>query len=214
MCVVARFAFRRVVPTIRSEVSPRSPSSSSLHLHAVAGHRKTLSPSSILTTVSVVDSLIVDPFYPFIYSSATHGFRVELGKPKFCFISFRVGIKNPAPFLVLTFSFKEALQSWIIPIILSVLFLILTESNQSADMDKCSFKLEHPLEKRKSESSRIREKYPDRVPDKEVIVEKAEKSDIPDIDKKKYLVPADLTMGQFLYVVPADLTNGGWNITT
>jgi GABA(A) receptor-associated protein len=28
-----------------------------------------------------------------------------------------------------------------------------------------------------------------------VIVEKAEKSDISDIDKKKYLVPADLTVG-------------------
>lgn len=34
-----------------------------------------------------------------------------------------------------------------------------------------------------------------------MIVEKAEKSDIPDIDKKKYLVPADLTVGQFVYVV-------------
>ncbi|KAG0471339.1 hypothetical protein HPP92_015885 [Vanilla planifolia] len=42
------------------------------------------------------------------------------------------------------------------------------------------------------------EKYPDRIP---VIVEKAERSDIPDIDKKKYLVPADLTVGQFVYVV-------------
>lgn len=31
---------------------------------------------------------------------------------------------------------------------------------------------------------RIREKYPDRIP---VIVEKAEKSDIPDIDKKKHV---------------------------
>ncbi|CAN6821000.1 unnamed protein product, partial [Brassica oleracea] len=34
-----------------------------------------------------------------------------------------------------------------------------------------------------------------------VIVERAEKSDVPDIDKKKYLVPADLTVGQFVYVV-------------
>ncbi len=34
-----------------------------------------------------------------------------------------------------------------------------------------------------------------------VIVEKAEKSDIPDIDKKKYLVPSDLTVGQFVYVI-------------
>ncbi|KAG7541945.1 Autophagy protein Atg8 ubiquitin-like [Arabidopsis thaliana x Arabidopsis arenosa] len=49
-----------------------------------------------------------------------------------------------------------------------------------------------------SESSRIREKYPDRIP---VIVEKAGQSDVPDIDKKKYLVPADLTVGQFVYVV-------------
>ena len=32
----------------------------------------------------------------------------------------------------------------------------------------------------------------------QVICEKADKSDIPDIDKKKYLVPADLTVGQFM----------------
>ena len=53
-------------------------------------------------------------------------------------------------------------------------------------------------EKRQAEAARIREKYHDRIP---VIVEKAEKSDIPDIDKKKYLVPADLTVGQFVYVI-------------
>jgi GABA(A) receptor-associated protein len=59
----------------------------------------------------------------------------------------------------------------------------------------------HPrthTEKRKSEAERIRAKYPDRVP---VICEKADRSDIPDIDKKKYLVPADLTVGQFHYVI-------------
>ncbi|KAL3576061.1 hypothetical protein D5086_021344 [Populus alba] len=53
-------------------------------------------------------------------------------------------------------------------------------------------------ERRQAEASRIREKHPDRVP---VIVEKAGRSDVPDIDKKKYLVPADLTVGQFVYVV-------------
>ncbi|KAJ6729903.1 MICROTUBULE-ASSOCIATED PROTEINS 1A/1B LIGHT CHAIN 3-RELATED, partial [Salix viminalis] len=52
--------------------------------------------------------------------------------------------------------------------------------------------------KRRAEAARIREKYPDRIP---VIVEKAERSDIPNIDKKKYLVPADLTVGQFVYVI-------------
>ncbi|KAJ4881134.1 Autophagy protein Atg8 ubiquitin-like protein [Raphanus sativus] len=65
-------------------------------------------------------------------------------------------------------------------------------------MAKSTFKQEHDLEKRSAEAARIREKYPDRIP---VIVEKAEKSDIPTIDKKKYLVPADLTVGQFVYVI-------------
>lgn len=65
-------------------------------------------------------------------------------------------------------------------------------------MGKTSFKQEHPLEKRKQEAQRIREKYPDRIP---VIVEKADRVDVPDIDKKKYLVPADLTAGQFVYVI-------------
>jgi GABA(A) receptor-associated protein len=43
-----------------------------------------------------------------------------------------------------------------------------------------------------------RQKYSDRIP---VICEKVEKSDIATIDKKKYLVPADLTVGQFVYVI-------------
>ena len=34
-----------------------------------------------------------------------------------------------------------------------------------------------------------------------MICEKVEKSDIPVIDKKKYLVPSDLTVGQFVYVI-------------
>eukprot|EP01023_Acetabularia_acetabulum_P012785 TRINITY_DN1600_c0_g1_i1.p2 TRINITY_DN1600_c0_g1~~TRINITY_DN1600_c0_g1_i1.p2 ORF type:complete len:125 (-),score=25.87 TRINITY_DN1600_c0_g1_i1:337-711(-) len=63
---------------------------------------------------------------------------------------------------------------------------------------KSAFKEEHAFEKRQQEAARIREKYPERIP---VIVEKNEKSDIPEIDKKKYLVPADLTVGQFVYVV-------------
>ncbi|XAR67441.1 hypothetical protein NMG60_11002205 [Bertholletia excelsa] len=65
-------------------------------------------------------------------------------------------------------------------------------------MARSSFKLEHSLERRRAEAARIREKYPDKIP---VIVEKAERSDILDIDKKKYLLPADLTVGQFVYVI-------------
>ncbi|KAI9023241.1 autophagy protein Atg8 ubiquitin like protein [Hyaloraphidium curvatum] len=63
---------------------------------------------------------------------------------------------------------------------------------------RSKFKDEHPFEKRKLEAERIRSKYPDRIP---CIVERAEKSDIAPIDKKKYLVPSDLTVGQFVYVI-------------
>lgn len=60
------------------------------------------------------------------------------------------------------------------------------------------FKDEFAFEKRRQEAEHIRQKYPDRIP---CIVEKAEKSDVPQIDKKKYLVPSDLTVGQFVYVI-------------
>jgi len=61
-----------------------------------------------------------------------------------------------------------------------------------------SYKAREPFEKRKSEALRIRSKYPDRIP---VICEKDERSDIEPIDKIKYLVPQDLTVGQFVYVI-------------
>ncbi|KAI4365469.1 hypothetical protein MLD38_021453 [Melastoma candidum] len=66
------------------------------------------------------------------------------------------------------------------------------------EMSKSDFKILHAFEKRHNEAARIREKYPDRIP---VIVEKADRSDILDIDKRKYLVPADITVGQLVYVV-------------
>ena len=47
-------------------------------------------------------------------------------------------------------------------------------------------------------SEKIRTKHPDRIA---IICEKANNSHLPDIDRKKYLVPPDLTMGQFVYVV-------------
>ncbi|KAH6934435.1 hypothetical protein HPB50_024224 [Hyalomma asiaticum] len=63
---------------------------------------------------------------------------------------------------------------------------------------KFLYKEEHPFEKRRSEGDKIRRKYPDRVP---VIVEKAPKARIGDLDKKKYLVPSDLTVGQFYFLI-------------
>lgn len=63
---------------------------------------------------------------------------------------------------------------------------------------KFQYKQEHPFEKRKAEGEKIRKKYIDRIP---VIVEKAPKARIRDLDKKKYLVPSDLTVGQFYFLI-------------
>ena len=62
------------------------------------------------------------------------------------------------------------------------------------------FRAQITEENRAAESKRILEKYPERVP---CIVERNEddSSDLPEVDKKKYLVPRDLTVGQFMYVI-------------
>jgi len=61
-----------------------------------------------------------------------------------------------------------------------------------------AYKEENPEEKRRIEGEKIRRKYPDRVP---VIVERAANCRLPVLDKKKYLVPADLTVGQFYFLI-------------
>lgn len=83
-----------------------------------------------------------------------------------------------------------------------------------------------PPEHRCIESAKIRNKYPDRVPVSEasgicrgcligdlwalitslcvigqVIVEKVSGSQIMDIDKRKYLVPSDITVAQFMWII-------------
>jgi len=54
------------------------------------------------------------------------------------------------------------------------------------------------FKKKSAESKNILERYPDRIP---VIVNKHDNAQLPDIDKTKYLVPIDLTIGQFMYVI-------------
>jgi GABA(A) receptor-associated protein len=61
-----------------------------------------------------------------------------------------------------------------------------------------AFKKKFSFAERVNEVQRIREKYPDRIP---IIVEKLNNSKAPFIDKNKYLVPFDLTVGQFIYVI-------------
>lgn len=60
------------------------------------------------------------------------------------------------------------------------------------------FKKKYTLEERLQETKRIREKYPDRIP---IIIEKSANSTVPDINKNKYLVPKEITIGQFIYII-------------
>lgn len=62
------------------------------------------------------------------------------------------------------------------------------------------FDKKYPFEERLAEAKKMLDKYPNRIP---VIVEKAKnvRSDTPDIDKTKYLVPDDLTWGQFVWII-------------
>lgn len=60
-----------------------------------------------------------------------------------------------------------------------------------------TFKENYIFEKRKNESELILTKYPNRVP---IICERYDKT-LPHLDRKKYLVPEDLIMSNFLYVI-------------
>ena len=57
---------------------------------------------------------------------------------------------------------------------------------------------ETPFETRARECKNVLSKYPDRIP---VIVQPRKNSNLPKIDKSKYIVPSDLTFAQFMYVV-------------
>ena len=54
------------------------------------------------------------------------------------------------------------------------------------------------FEERKSESERILSKYPDRIP---IICEQKKNGKLNNLNKYKFLVPRDLTAGQFAYVI-------------
>ena len=78
---------------------------------------------------------------------------------------------------------------------------------------KFKYKEERSLAQRRADGDKVRIRYPDRVPGQSlllcqsladdflVIVEKSPKARVADVDKKKYLVPADLTVGQFIFII-------------
>lgn len=67
------------------------------------------------------------------------------------------------------------------------------------------FKRKYSLDQRVKESTKILKKYDDRVP---IIVTKSKKSDLENIDKNKFLVPDELTLGQFLFIIRKRLKLG------
>jgi GABA(A) receptor-associated protein len=61
--------------------------------------------------------------------------------------------------------------------------------------------MKYTFEKRFNESKRVLEQYTNKIP---IICEKSNsnsKSDLPEIDKIKYLVPIDFNVGQFMYII-------------
>tara|TARA_A100001388_G_C28387444_1_gene319899 strand:- start:37 stop:444 length:408 start_codon:yes stop_codon:yes gene_type:complete len=74
-----------------------------------------------------------------------------------------------------------------------------TATNYCKNISKLNDFQQLPFEKRKHESSTILKKYPDKVG---IIVQKSNKcyEDI-ELDKQKFLVPKNITMGQFLFII-------------
>jgi GABA(A) receptor-associated protein len=65
-------------------------------------------------------------------------------------------------------------------------------------MAKSSFEKRFSFELRSKESAKLLDKHPDRLP---IIVEILENSNIPDIEKHKYLVPEETTCAQFMSIL-------------
>jgi GABA(A) receptor-associated protein len=66
-----------------------------------------------------------------------------------------------------------------------------------------NYKQKVTFSQRLNESTKIKSKFPGRIP---VIIERGARSSIPEIDKNKFLVPSDLTIGQFIFIIRKRLT--------
>jgi GABA(A) receptor-associated protein len=64
------------------------------------------------------------------------------------------------------------------------------------------YRKERSFDTRLAETERVKRKYPERIP---VLVERVKGSKLPDIAKRKFLVPMDLTVGQFQYAVRREI---------
>ena len=66
------------------------------------------------------------------------------------------------------------------------------------------FQKQFSFDQRKKEASRILSKFPEKIP---LIVEKGKNDKLPVIDKAKYSVPQDITVGQFLNIIRKRIAN-------
>ena len=73
----------------------------------------------------------------------------------------------------------------------------LNERSETKKIQTENFRAKYSFEKRFEEATRILEKYPERVP---IICERIT-TNIPEIDRKKYLCPRDLSIANFMYVI-------------
>lgn len=61
-----------------------------------------------------------------------------------------------------------------------------------------NFKRRFTFDERCNQSNSIMKKYPSRIP---IYVSKANNNSAPNIDRNKFLVPHDLSLGQFMFVI-------------
>lgn len=78
---------------------------------------------------------------------------------------------------------------------MSYLKYIFSGKPQASSTDH-EFKMLYSFERRKRESDKIFQEYPNTLP---LILEKSDKSTITDIQKHKFLVPKSMTIGQFIF---------------
>ncbi|RCV20395.1 hypothetical protein SEVIR_4G050700v4 [Setaria viridis] len=64
------------------------------------------------------------------------------------------------------------------------------------------FKQEFTFDERVQESAAMIANYPARIP---VIVERFSRSNLPQMEKRKYLVPCDMPVGQFIFILRSRL---------
>lgn len=63
----------------------------------------------------------------------------------------------------------------------------------------CEFKKNNTFLKRHQEAMKIKQKYSDRIPI--IVYKNPSDMNVPDLKKTKYLVPGDLTVGQFIFII-------------